>query len=122
MPAVAGAARSRSPHTGCDGFLGMSVTEEDVSKCYTSREMSRLFESFEFLNRGWDDRALENSSVRTIFLCLLLGLFILGMITFMLIYMFFQQHRFNLIAVTNSLLWAVIMFRYARIVYRRLGP
>jgi hypothetical protein len=40
--------------------------------------MSRIFESFEFLDKGWDIRALENQSVRSVFLWLLPLLFVLG--------------------------------------------
>jgi hypothetical protein len=45
--------------------------------------MSSPFTSFEFLNRGWDVRLLEGQSLRTVFVVLLVDLFMLGMITFM---------------------------------------
>ena len=81
--------------------------------------MSRPFESFDFLNRGWDVRALENASLRSIFLWLLLGLFVLGMDASMGLYIFVHQHRFNPVPVAVFVLWAFVMFRYGRIIYRR---
>ena len=57
--------------------------------------MSRLFTSFEFLNRGWDVRLSENQSLRSVFIVLLVDLFMLGMITFMMIYEGFRLHRFD---------------------------
>jgi hypothetical protein len=43
--------------------------------------MSRLFESFEFLDRGWDVRVLESQSLRSIFLWLLPLVFSVGAMT-----------------------------------------
>jgi hypothetical protein len=41
--------------------------------------MARLFESFEFLNRGWDVRMLEGISLRKLFLLTIASVFLLGM-------------------------------------------
>jgi hypothetical protein len=82
--------------------------------------MSRLFESFEFLDRGWDVRALENQSLRSVFLWLLLMLFLLGGEALMTAYQVFRLHRFNWSIVPNVLVLSLIAFRYARIIYRRL--
>jgi hypothetical protein len=83
--------------------------------------VSRLFASFEFMDRGWDVRALENQSLRSVFVWLLLDLFMLGMITFMMIYDVFRLHRFSW---SNAMLFPVFIlpaFRYSRLIYRRLG-
>jgi hypothetical protein len=57
--------------------------------------MSRLFESFEFLDRGWDVRALESQSLRSMFLWLLPLVFVLGADTVVMIYQLFHLHRLN---------------------------
>ncbi len=83
--------------------------------------MSRLFTSFEFLNRGWDVRLLEGQSLRSVFVVLLVDLFMLGMVTFMMIYEGFRLHRFDW---SNALLFLVFIlpaFRYSLLIYRRLG-
>ena len=83
--------------------------------------MSHLFESFKFMDRGWDVRALENQSLRSMFVCLLLALFMLGMLTSMMIYDVFRLHRFNW---SNAILFLVFIlpaFRLSRLIYRRLG-
>jgi len=83
--------------------------------------MSSPFTSFEFLNRGWDIRLLESQSLRTVFVVLLVDLFMLGMITSMMIYEGLRLHRFNW---SNAMLFVVFIlpaFRYSRLIYRRLG-
>jgi hypothetical protein len=82
--------------------------------------MSRLFESFEFLDRGWDIRALENQSVRSVFLCLLPLLFLLGAYTAITAYSIFHLHRFNWSVLFNLPVIGVLCFRCARLIYRRL--
>ena len=82
--------------------------------------MSRLFESFEFLDRGWDVRVLENQSVRTVFLWLLPLLFLLGAETLLEAYDIFRLHRFNWSIAFNLPVIGLLAFRYARIIYRRL--
>jgi hypothetical protein len=82
--------------------------------------MSRLFESFEFLDRGWDIRVLENQPLRSVFLWLLLLLFLLGADTVVEAYVIFHLHRFNWPIVFNLPVVGFLGFRYARIIYRRL--
>jgi len=82
--------------------------------------MSRLFESFEFLDRGWDIRALENQSLRSVFLWLLPPLFLLGADTVIETYVIFHSHRLNWPIVFNLPVIGLLAFRYARIIYRRL--
>jgi len=82
--------------------------------------MSRLFESFEFLDRGSDIRALENQSLRSVFLWLLLLLFPLGADTVIEVYVIFHFHRLNWPIVFNLPAVGLLAFRYARIIYRRL--
>jgi hypothetical protein len=83
--------------------------------------MSRLFESFEFLDRGWDVRVLESQPLRSIFLWLLPVVFSLGAITALMAYSIFRLHRFNWLMVLNLAVLAVPAVRYARLIYRRLG-
>jgi hypothetical protein len=83
--------------------------------------MSSPFTSFEFLNRGWDVRLLEGQSLRTVFVVLLVDLFMLGMITFMMIYEGFRLHRFNWLSPMLFLVFILPAFRYSRLIYRRPG-
>jgi hypothetical protein len=82
--------------------------------------MSRLFESFEFLDRGWDIRALENQSLRAVFLWLLPLLFLLGADAGMAAYSILQLHRLDWSIVFNLPIAGVLSFRYSRLIYRRL--
>ena len=83
--------------------------------------MSRLFESFEYLDRGWDVRVLENQSVRSIFVWLLLLAFVLGMDVSLTVYQVFRLHHFDWSEALNMLLVGILAARYSRLVYRRLG-
>ncbi len=79
-----------------------------------------MFESFEFMDRGWDVRVLESQSLRSIFLWLLPMVFVLGADTAFVIYIF-HLHRLNWSMVLNLPVLTLLVFRYARLVYRRLG-
>jgi len=83
--------------------------------------MSRPLESFEFLNRGWDIRILESQSLRSVFVMLLLALFMLGMLTSMTIYEAVRLHRFNWSTAFLFPIFILSVFRYAPLIYRRLG-
>jgi positive regulator of sigma E activity len=83
--------------------------------------MSRLFESFALMDRGWDVRVLENQPLRSIFLWLLPLVFSLGAITALMAYQIFRLHRLNWSMVLNLAVLAFLAFRYARLIYRRLG-
>jgi hypothetical protein len=83
--------------------------------------MSRPLESFEFLNRGWDIRILEAQSLRSVFVVLLLDMFMLGMLTTMTVYEAVRLHRFDWTAAFLFPLFLLAVFRYAPLVYRRLG-
>ena len=83
--------------------------------------MSRMFESFEFLDRGWDVRVLESQPLRSIFLWLLPLVFSLGAITALMAYQIFHLHRLNWSMVLNLPVNTLLAFRYARLIYRRLG-
>jgi hypothetical protein len=81
--------------------------------------MSRFSESFEYLDRGWDIRVLEGLSLRSVFLWLILLLFLVGMDAGIELYKFFHFHRIDppwLLPI-----WAILAFRYSRLVYLRLG-
>ena len=80
-----------------------------------------LFESFSTLNRSWDDRVLEHQSVRKVFLWLLASLFVFGAVVSITIYQDFRFNRFAWADLPVLALLGIACFRYARIVYRRLG-
>jgi hypothetical protein len=82
--------------------------------------MSRIFKSFAFLDRGWDVRTLENQSLRSVFLSLLAMLLLLGADLTYEAFAIFRNHRVNWPVAMNLLLFSIIGFRYARIIYRRL--
>ncbi len=83
-------------------------------------EMSRLFESFEFLDRGWDAHVLESQSLRSVFLWLLAMVFFLGADTALIAYQIFHLHRMAWSIVLNLATLSFIAFRSARMLYRRL--
>lgn len=83
--------------------------------------MSGLFESFEFLDRGWDVRVLEAQSLRSIFLWLLPLVLVLGVGLTVITYQIFHLHRISWSIVFNLLVVAMLAFRYARLIYRRIG-
>ena len=82
--------------------------------------MSRLFESFEFLDRGWDVRVLEAQSLRAVFLCLLPLLLILGADIAVVAYQIFRLHHFDWSSSANLVVCGALAFRYTRLIYRRL--
>jgi len=82
--------------------------------------MSRLFESFEFLDRGWDIRILESQSMRTLFIAFVLHLFMLGMLTAIVVYSVFQLRRLNMGMAMLLLVFCISALRYSRLIYRRL--
>jgi len=82
--------------------------------------MSRLFESFEYLDRGWDVRVLENCSLHRAFLLVVLLAVVLGIDVAITAYQVFLFHRFNWAEAANMLLAGVLAFRYSRAIYRRL--
>ena len=83
--------------------------------------MSRPLESFESLNRSWDIRILESQSLRSVFVVLLLDLFMLGMLTSMMLYEAVRLHRFNWSTAFLLLVFILSVVRYAPLLYRRLG-
>lgn len=82
--------------------------------------MSRPLESFEFMNRGWDVRLLEGQSPRSIFVWLLLDVFILGMLTSMVVFDAFRLHRFDWSTAILLPVFHLPVIRYSPLVYRRL--
>ncbi len=83
--------------------------------------MSRLFESFNFMNSGWAIRLLESQSLRSIFLMLMIDVFMLGMVCTILLYDGVRFHRFDLSNAMFLVLFVLPVFRYSSVVYRRLG-
>lgn len=97
------------------------VTERKRTPGYNQREMSHLFESFDFLDRGWDVRALENQSLRSVFLWLLALVFMIGAGVLQFTYQLFHLHQFDWTHAFLLPVFSLAAFRYARIIYRRLG-
>ncbi len=83
--------------------------------------MSRPFESFEFLNRSWDVRVLENQSLRSLFVWVLVYSFFLGMLITITMYELVRLHHFNWSNAILFLTYILLGFRYSRLIYRRLG-
>ena len=83
--------------------------------------MSRLFESFEYLDRGWDVRVLESCSLRRLFVMLFVLTFLLGGNFALTLYAAFRLHHFNLYEGIYMLFWGILAFRYSRVIYRRLN-
>jgi hypothetical protein len=100
--------------------LSRKVIGEKAGQRYNVHEMSRLFESVEFLDRGWDARVLETQSLRAVFLWLLAIVFLLGADAAFITYQVFHLHRLDWSIVLNLATLGFIAFRYARIIYRRL--
>lgn len=82
--------------------------------------MSRPFESFELQNSGWDARVLESMSPRSVFLCLVGLVFVLGFDATAAIYDLIR-HRFEWSNFIICFVLGLLAFRYARLIYRRLG-
>jgi len=83
--------------------------------------MSRPFESFEFLNRGWDVRVLEKQSLRSLFVVVLVYSFMLGIITTITVYEVARLRRFNWATAFLFPVYILSALRYSRLIYRRLG-
>lgn len=83
--------------------------------------MSRLFESFEFLNRGWDVRVLEGQPPRTIFVFLLIDVFLLGAFTLMVIVNSVHMQRFEWGRGFLILTFILPVVRYSHLIWRRLA-
>lgn len=83
--------------------------------------MSPVFESFEYLNRSSETRMLENVSLRSTFLWLLLGLFVLGMLAGVELFSLVRLNRFDWTMALVSLAAMLNVFRQARIIYRSLA-
>ena len=82
--------------------------------------MSRPFESFEFLNRGWDIRVLEGVSLRSLFVMVAVLLFTSGMLAGELMFEVVRFHRCDW-SNAGSVPELSYVFRYSRLIYRRLS-
>ena len=102
--------------------VGDSERNRDISpsESYNLAAMS-LFESFTFLNRSRDERDLENHSVRSIFLALLLGACLFGANASLTLYQLLRLRHFNPLGGAILVMLGLGVFRSARIVYRELG-
>jgi len=83
--------------------------------------MSHLFESVNSLGREWDVRVLESCSLRSLFVSLLLLMFVIGMLVSMTLYGIVQLHHFNWGLALPLAALCLPFFRAAHIIYRRLG-
>jgi hypothetical protein len=78
---------------------------------------------FESLNKNWEDRALENQSLRSIFCYTLAAVFLSGAEVALGAYQILRLHRFSWgIFAGNFLILGPLVFRGTRLIYRRLGP
>jgi hypothetical protein len=73
------------------------------------------------MDRSWEARALENQSLRSMFVWLLLDLFMLGMLTSMMLYELFRLHRFDWSGAMLLPVFILPAFRLSRLIHRRLG-
>jgi hypothetical protein len=80
----------------------------------------KLFESFNTLNRSWDERVVEHQSVRKMFVWMLISLLVLGADASLEIYQAVRLHRFDWSNLPVFIVLGIICFRYSRIIYRRL--
>jgi len=67
-------------------------------------------------------RFLENQSLRSAFVMLLLDLFILGIPSGITLLRILRLHRFDLSIAMISLTLLLSVFRYVPLIFRRLGP
>jgi hypothetical protein len=76
-----------------------------------------------FLNRSrdQDERVLENRSARSVFVWLLIMLFLFGVNAGLTMYQFIRLHRFNWSEALVLTLLGILVFRSARAIYRQLG-
>jgi hypothetical protein len=81
-----------------------------------------LFESFKLMDRGWESRALENQSLRSMFVWLVLDLVMLGMLTITIISDLVRLHRFDWSGAVLLPVFILPAFRFSRLIYRHLGP
>jgi hypothetical protein len=63
---------------------------------------------------------LETLSPRSIFILLLLDVFVLGMLISMMVFDFFRFHRFSWMTAGYILLLVIPVFLSSRLLYRRL--
>ena len=78
-----------------------------------------MFESLKSLDKGWEDRALESQSLRSMFCCVLVAVFVLGAVVGLAAFEIFRLHRFNWILFgANFLILGSLAFRYGRLIYR----
>jgi hypothetical protein len=83
--------------------------------------MSHLFESINFLDRDWDVHVLESRSLRSVFVCLVPVLFVVGMLASMTLYGIFRIHHFNWVLAMPLAALSLPSFRAAHLIYRHLG-
>lgn len=82
--------------------------------------MSQLFESLDSSDRAWENRVLQRSSLCSLFLGVLLLVFMLGLAFGTMLYgLVGMHHRFHWDDL-GFLLVGIPTFAYARIIYRRL--
>jgi hypothetical protein len=82
--------------------------------------MGRMFESFNELNRSWDERSLESVPPCKLFMMILLLVFTIGMNIAMIGYSALRIHHFDLFDVVVVVMNTLIAVRLARPLYRRL--
>jgi hypothetical protein len=82
--------------------------------------VSRPLESFDFMNRSWDVRLFEKQSPRSIFVLLLLDVFMLGVLTSMIVFDAVRFHRIDWSIALLLPVFVLPIIRYSPVIYRRL--
>lgn len=83
--------------------------------------MPSPLQSFEYLNRGWDIRLVENTSLRLVFVAVLINIFIAGALVAALSYDLVRFARFDWSAAIALLVCGLPAVRYSTVIYRRLS-
>ena len=83
--------------------------------------MPSPLQSFEYLNRGWDIRLVENTSLRLVFVAVLINIFIAGALVAALSYDLVRFARFDWSAASALRVCGLPAVRYSTVIYRRLS-
>lgn len=80
-----------------------------------------LFDSFTFLNRSQYECVLDNQSARSVFVALLILLFLFGANAGLEMYQLLCLHRFDWSEAIVLTALGILVFRSAGVIYRQLG-
>lgn len=83
--------------------------------------MSEMFQSFKELSWDHDDRLLERQSPRSVLLCLLISVFMLGVGVAIFLIRSVRLHHYDWADLIPFLALGLVSFRCVRALYRNLG-